>query len=112
MATSSPKEVSRIGGNVWIWMVTVRALPDRSSGLSDLLRERLMPLLRGHPGCIGPTVATCSHCADEFTYLARWKDRGALERFEASPPYRAVIDRLATLVRTPPKRKLWRVLVT
>lgn len=111
-AAPSPKEVLLIDRDMWIWLTTVRAVPDRSAVVSELLREQLMPLLRGQPGCAGPTLATCIHCADEFTYLARWHERDALERFEASPPYRVLIDRLSTLLRTPPKRELWRVLVT
>lgn len=95
---------------MFVWLVTVRAAEGRSLAVHALLVERLIPLLRAQPGCAGPTLAACVNCVGEYTYLAYWDSRGAVEAFEANPNYQAVVDELKSMVRRPLERELWAVL--
>ncbi len=95
---------------MFVWLVTVRAADGGSLVVTELLRERLLPVLRSQPACVGPTLARCVNCAGESTFLAYWNDRAALEAFEDSPAYRALLRELTPHLRLPPKRELWEVL--
>lgn len=98
------------GPQAFHWQVTVRATADDVDEVRSILLKRLLPLLAIEPDCRNPRVAACVNCAGEFTYLADWRTRGATERFEQTPTYRAIAATLGPRLRAPAKRELWEIL--
>lgn len=95
-----------------IWLVTVRAVDGASPAVAVRLQEEVLPLLRQQPEASAPSLARCTNCGGEHTYIAYWPDRAAVERFEATHAYRQVADTLAPPLRVPPKRELRELLTT
>ena len=95
---------------MYIWLVTVRAADGEHERVRSLLLAQVLPLLESTQACQEPRLAACIHCAGEHTYLGYWPDEPAVLAFEASLPYQALQQRLAPLLRVPPKRELWEVL--
>ncbi len=93
-----------------LWLVTLRAADGHSEDVVGIVRDRLLPLLSAAPGCSDALLATCVHCSGEFTYLAQWSDRAAVERFECDHRYVSLASEIALLLRVPPKRELWEVI--
>lgn len=98
------------GRTLFVWLVTVRAAHGCSPAVNELLSERLMPMLRAQSECLTPAVAQGVNCGGEYSYLGYWRDREALEAFEATPAYQELVGALTPLLRLPPKRELWQVL--
>lgn len=94
------------------WLVTVRAADGCCDRLRDQLVSSVMPLLREHDRCIEPELAACIHCPGEHTYLAHWPSEDAVTAFEQHAQYQAALEAMAPLLRVPPKRELWEVLVS
>ena len=92
------------------WLVTVRARPSDVDLARTMLLDGLLPLLAAAPGCGEPRLAACTHCPGEFTYSADWTSLEALERFERSVAYEALMSTLRRLLEGPPKRELGQIL--
>ncbi len=94
---------------MFVWLVTVRAAEGQAPRVAAVLRDRLLPLLREQAACRRPTLVRRVNCAGEHTCLPFWASRVAVETFERTPTYRALLDALAPRLRVLPKRELWEV---
>ena len=92
------------------WQVTVRAAEAGVEPVRSILLTRLLPLLAVEADCRNPRVAACVNCAGEFTYLAEWPARAAIERFEQSAAYSTIAAALRPHLSTSVKRELWKIL--